>query len=70
MIQCAHVAAIHDPGMKEYYERVRKAHPHPVAITHVANKMLTIICHMLTQKALVNLGDPCKSLFKKWVRLD
>ena len=38
--------------MKEYYERLKKRHRPAVAITHVANKMLTIIWHMLTKKEL------------------
>ena len=48
MIQCAYVAVVHDSRMKSYYERVKKGHKASVAITHVANKMLTIIWHMLT----------------------
>ena len=51
-IQCAHVAAVHDERMKAYYERLKKRHRPSVAITHVANKMLTIIWHMLTQNEL------------------
>ena len=52
IIQCAHVAVRYDDRMKEYYERLKKRHRSPVAITHVANKMLTIIWHMLTKKEL------------------
>lgn len=47
MIQAANVAVRHDERMKEVYERARKSHPHQVAISHVANKMITIIWHML-----------------------
>ncbi len=53
MVQCALVAVFHDARMKEYYTRLLlKRHKHHVAITHVANKMLTIIWHMLTEGTL------------------
>ena len=52
MIQCAHVAVMHDDRMKAYYERLKKRNRPSVAITHVANKMLTIIWHMLTRNEL------------------
>ena len=52
MIQCAHVAAMHDDRMKAYYERVKKRQRPSVAITHIANKMLIIIWHMLTKNEL------------------
>ena len=52
MIQCAHVAVMHDDRMKAYYERVKKQQRPSVAITHVANKMLIIIWHMLTRSEL------------------
>ena len=52
MIQCAHVAAMHDDRMKAYYERIKKRQRPSVAITHVANKMLIIIWHMLTKNEL------------------
>ena len=38
----------YDPRMKAYYERLKKRHKSSVAIPHVANKMITIIWHMLT----------------------
>ena len=38
--------------MNEYYARLTKRHKHHVAITHVANKMLTIIWHMLAENSL------------------
>ncbi len=52
MGQIANVAAQHDDRMKEFYERIRKrnGNSHVIAITHVANKMLRIIWHMLTTK--------------------
>ena len=34
--------------MKACYEHLKKRHKPSVAITHVANKMITIIWHMLT----------------------
>ena len=52
MIQCAHVAVMHDDRMKAYYERVKKQQRPSVAITHVANKMLIIIWYMLTKSEL------------------
>lgn len=50
MIQVAHVAARCDERMKSFYLRTCKRHGHAVAVTHVANKMMTIIWHMLTTK--------------------
>ena len=52
MVQCALVAVYHDKRMKAYYTRLAKRHRHGIAITHVANKMLTIIWHMLTENNL------------------
>ena len=52
LTQAANVAIQHDERMKRYYEKVRKAHHHNIAITHVANKMTTIIWHMLTNRTL------------------
>ena len=49
MIQCALSASMHDPRMKSYYGRLKRHHKASVAITHVANKMLKIIWHMLTE---------------------
>ena len=46
--QCALSAAVHDPRMKACYEHLKKRHKPSVAITHVANKMITIIWYMLT----------------------
>ena len=46
--QCALSAAVYDPRMKAHYEHLKKRHKPSVAITHVANKMITIIWHMLT----------------------
>ena len=52
MIQYAHVAVMHDDRMKAHYGRLKKRNRPSVAITHVANKMLTIIWHMLTRNEL------------------
>ena len=52
MIQCALVASTHDKMMKACYEKQKKRHVPAVAVTHVANKMLTIIWHMLTDNNL------------------
>lgn len=50
MIQIALSASRHDPKMAEVYERARRTHPHGVAVTHVATKLLMIIWHMLTHR--------------------
>ncbi len=48
LTQAANSAIRADGRMKKYYQRIHKKHPHSVAVTHVANKMITIIWHMLT----------------------
>ena len=69
LTQAANVAIQHDERMKRYYEKVRKAHHHNIAITHVANKMTTIIWHMLTNRTLYS--DRNGRLYqKKLKRLD
>ena len=50
MIQAATTAVRCDKRMSRIYERASKGHPHQVAISHVATKMLTIIWHLLTNK--------------------
>ena len=52
MIQAANTAAFKDDRMGKVYEHAKKAHPHGVAISHVANKMATILWHMLTNETL------------------
>jgi transposase len=54
MIQAANTAARTDQRMRQLYLRVAKKHGHNVAITHVANKMMIIIWHMITHKKLYN----------------
>jgi len=54
MSQAANVAAKCDPRMKAFYERKLRKHHHNVAITHVANKMLRILWHMLRDNTLYN----------------
>ena len=54
MTQVANVAVRADPRMKAYYERLVKRRHHNVAITHVAEKMLRILWHMLTEDTLYN----------------
>ena len=49
MIQCALVAAVHDPRMSKYYKRLKTGHKPVVALAHRANKMLRIIGYMLTR---------------------
>lgn len=52
MMQAAQTASFKDERMMAVYERVRKNRPHGIAVSHVANKMATIIWHMLTSKTL------------------
>jgi transposase len=54
MIQAANTAIRSDPRMRAYYERKLRRHHHNVAVTHVANKMLRIIWHMLRENRLYN----------------
>lgn len=54
MIQAANTAARTDQRMRQFYLRIAKKHGHNVSITHVANKMMIIIWHMLTHKRLYN----------------
>ena len=52
VIQAANVAVRYDDRLKIFYEKCKKRHggKHVIAITRVANKMLRIICKMLTLK--------------------
>jgi transposase len=52
MIQAANTAIRTDPRMRAYHERKLRRHHHNVAVTHVANKMLRIIWHMLRENQL------------------
>jgi len=54
MIQAANTTIRSDPRMKAFYERKLRRHHHNVAVTHVANKMLRIIWHMLRENRLYN----------------
>lgn len=54
MIQAAISAARTDDRLRQFYTRTARRTGHHVAITHVANKMMTIIWHMLTNHALYN----------------
>ena len=54
LIQAANTAARNDDRLRKFYLRIAKRHGHHVAITHVANRMITIICHMLVNKKLYN----------------
>ena len=47
MIQAANTAIRSDHRLKAFYERKLRRHHHNVAVTHVANKMLRIIWHLL-----------------------
>jgi transposase len=54
LIQAANTAARKDDRLRRFYLRVAKRHGHQIAITHVANKMITIIWHLLVNKKLYN----------------
>ncbi len=54
MIQAATTASFRDERMMQVYQRSKKKHPHGIAVTHVANKMATIIWHLLDGKTLYN----------------
>jgi transposase len=54
LIQAANTAARKDERLRRFYLRIAKRHGHHIAVTHVANKMTTIIWHMLTYKRLYN----------------
>lgn len=54
LIQAANTAARKDDRLKKFYQRIAKRHGHHIAITHVANKMITVMWHMLTNKKLYN----------------
>ena len=57
LTQSANVAIQYDGRMKAYYDRIRKIHHHNIAITHVANKMVTVIWYMLTNRMLYEDRD-------------
>jgi transposase len=51
LIQAANTAARKDDRLRKFYLRIAKRHGHNIAITHIANKMVTIIWHMLVKTA-------------------
>jgi transposase len=53
-IQAANAAIRCDPMLKSYYEKKLRTHHRNIALTHVANKMLKILWHMLSEKRLYN----------------
>ena len=54
LIQAANTAARKDDRLRRFYLRIAKRHGHRIPITHVANKMITIIWHLLVNKKLYN----------------
>ena len=58
LIQAANTASRTDGRLRKFYLRLAKRHGHHIAITHVANKMCTIVWHMLTYKKLYNERKP------------
>ena len=69
LIQAAHMAVLYDGRMRDYYERMKKTHHSSIAITHAANKMIKIIWHMLTNRALYENRNE-KLYQKKLKRID
>ena len=63
------MAVLYDGRMRDYYERMKKTHHSSTAITHVANKMIKIIWHMLTNRALYENRNE-KLYQKKIKRID
>ena len=53
LIQAANTAARKDDRLKKFYILIAKRHGHNIAITHVANKMVTIIWHMFVNKKCI-----------------
>ena len=43
LIQAANTAVRKDDRLRKFYLRIAKRHGHNIAVTHVANKMVTII---------------------------
>ncbi|MDR4491505.1 MAG: IS110 family transposase [Candidatus Nitrosocosmicus sp.] len=58
MIQAANTAIRTDGRMKKYYAKIVKRHGHSIAITHVANKMIRIMWHMLKNNENYKDGKP------------
>jgi transposase len=54
LIEAANTASRTDERLRKFYLRLVKRHSHHIATTHVANKMCTIIWHMLSHKKLYN----------------
>ena len=63
------MAVLYDGRMRNYYERMKKTHHSSIAIAHVANKMIKIIWHMLTSRALYENRNE-KLYQKKLKRID
>jgi len=47
LVQCAHVAIMHDPYMAKFYRRLKKTKHHNVALVAVARKMLERVYTMM-----------------------
>lgn len=52
LTEAANIAARTDDRFKQFYANKAKRHGHNIAISHLANKMLVIIWHMLTEERL------------------
>lgn len=50
LIQAAHSATRHDPKLAVLYERARRNHPHAVAVTHVARRIIIVAWCMMTRR--------------------
>jgi transposase len=58
LIEAANTASRTDDRLRKFYLRLAKRHGPHIAITHVANKMCTIMWHMLTYEKLYNERKP------------
>jgi len=58
LIQAANTASRTDGRLRKFYLRFAKRHGYHIAVTHVANKMCTIMWHLLTYKKLYNERKP------------
>ena len=71
LCEVANIAVAHDERMKSTYESVRQRHAgkHPLGIIAVANKMITIMWHILTTRTPYESRD--EEMYKtKLIRLD
>ena len=61
------MAVLYDGRMRDCYERMKGSHHSSISITHVANKMIKIIWHMLTQAGICT-GTETRNSIRKSLR--